>query len=72
MVYKPNQVDQGAELAKANYDEGKGQIKMCVRAVYERKKLARERREEVERDTRYWRMVRKGLAHKLGEGDHFS
>jgi phospholipase A2 len=71
-VYTPEQVDQVAALAKANYEEGKEQIKGCVRAVYERKKKMREEREEKEEKERYGRLVRLGLGTKLGEGDLFS
>jgi len=71
-VYTPEQVDQVAALAKANYEEGKEQIKGCVRAVYERKKKLREEREEGEEKERYTRLVRRGMGTKLGEGDHFS
>lgn len=71
-VYTPEQVSQVADLAKANYDEGKEQIRRCVKAVYERKKKLREEREEKERMIRYRSLVRKGLVHPLGEGDHFT
>jgi cytosolic phospholipase A2 len=71
-VYTPEQVDQVAALAKANYGEGKEQIRATVRAVYERKKKAREDREEREDGEQYGQLVRKGLGTKLGEGDHFS
>ena len=71
-VYTPEQVDKVADLAKANYDEGKEKIKRCVRAVYERRKALREQREDEERRLRYRSLVRKGLLHPLGEGDHFT
>lgn len=71
-VYTPDQVGQVADLAKANYDEGKEQIRRCVKAVYERKKKLREEKEERERMIRYRSFVRKGLVHPLGEGDHFT
>ncbi|KAI1503902.1 acyl transferase/acyl hydrolase/lysophospholipase [Biscogniauxia marginata] len=71
-VYTPEQIDRVVALARANFDEGKGQIRRCVRAVYERKKKAREQHEEQVRKERYRRLVRLGIAGKLGEGDHFS
>lgn len=71
-VYTPEQVDKVADLAKANYDEGREKIKRCVRAVYERRKTLREQREDEERRLRYRSLVRKGLLHPLGEGDHFT
>jgi phospholipase A2 len=71
-VYTPEQIDKVVELARANYDEGKEQIRGCVRAVYERKKKIREEREEAARGERRRRLVRLGVHGKLGEGDHFS
>ncbi|KAI6382437.1 hypothetical protein MCOR25_000730 [Pyricularia grisea] len=71
-VYTPEQVDKVVSLAKANYGEGRDQIKATVRAVYERKKMMREKREEQTRKEHYRRLVRLGIADKLGEGDHFS
>lgn len=44
-VYTPEQVDSVVGLAKANFAEGKEQVKRVVRAVYERKKRDRIRRE---------------------------
>ncbi|KHN97895.1 cytosolic phospholipase A2 zeta [Metarhizium album ARSEF 1941] len=41
-VYTPEQIDSVVELARANYNEGRNQIRSTVRAVYERKKLLRE------------------------------
>ncbi|CAI4214870.1 unnamed protein product [Parascedosporium putredinis] len=71
-IYGPEQVDAVSSLAKANYDEGKDQIRKCVRAIYERKKRERELKEAKQKDKYYRRLVRKGQAHKLGEGDLFS
>lgn len=71
-IYGPEQVDAVSSLAKANYDEGKDQIRKCVRAIYERKKRERELKEAKQKDKYYQRLVRKGQAHKLGEGDLFS
>ncbi|KAI8629564.1 cytosolic phospholipase A2 zeta [Xylariaceae sp. FL1651] len=71
-VYTPEQIDKAVALARANYAEGKDQIKRCVRAVYERKKKIREQAEDDARTERYRRLMRRGTAGKLGEGDHFS
>jgi cytosolic phospholipase A2 len=71
-VYTPEQVDKVVELARANFSEGKDQIRRCVRAVYERKRKVREEKEEFARKERYRAFVRRGVANKLGEGDHFS
>ncbi|GKT93355.1 cytosolic phospholipase A2 zeta [Colletotrichum tofieldiae] len=71
-VYTPDQIEQVAALARANYAEGREQIRGTVRAVYERKKKLRLDREERSRRDRYRRLVRQGMAHKLGEGDQFS
>ena len=45
-VYTPEQIDKVVELARANYDEGKDQIRSTIRAVYERKKKLREKAEK--------------------------
>lgn len=71
-VYTPEQVGKVADLARANYDEGREQIRRCVKAVYERRKALREEREATEREIRHRYLVRKGLVHPLGEGDHFT
>ncbi|KAI1377759.1 FabD/lysophospholipase-like protein [Hypoxylon crocopeplum] len=71
-VYTPDQIDKVVALARANYAEGKDQIRRCVRAVYERKKKMREDCEAAARKERYRRLVRLGIADRLGEGDHFS
>lgn len=47
-VYTPEQIDSVVGLAKANFAQGEEQIKRVVRAVYERKKSDRLRREAVE------------------------
>lgn len=64
-VYTSEQVESVAALARANYNEGREQIRKTVRAVYERKKKMR-----LEREGR--REMRLGISGKLGEGDHFS
>ncbi|KAI0840956.1 FabD/lysophospholipase-like protein [Hypoxylon sp. FL0890] len=71
-VYTPEQVDKVVALARANFAEGKDRIRRCVRAVYERKKKIREDREADAKKEMYRRLVRLGIAHRLGEGDHFS
>lgn len=63
-VYKPEQIDKIVELAKANYDEGKLQIKSTIRAVYERKKKLRE---AAEKDAKA-----KYRGARLRDGDQFS
>ncbi|KAG5982412.1 hypothetical protein E4U55_001919 [Claviceps digitariae] len=45
-VYTPEQIDSVVNLARANYNEGKEQIRSTVRAVYERKKMLREKAED--------------------------
>ncbi|KAI1776884.1 FabD/lysophospholipase-like protein [Hypoxylon cercidicola] len=71
-VYTPEQIDKVVALARANYDEGRDRIRRTVRAVYERKKRVREESESANARERYRRLVRLGIADKLGEGDHFS
>ncbi|RYC58422.1 hypothetical protein CHU98_g7779 [Xylaria longipes] len=71
-VYTPEQVDRVVALARANYAEGKDQIRRCVRAVYERKKRIREEAEADAARERLRRRMRRGAVGKLGEGDHFS
>ncbi|GAW10682.1 hypothetical protein ANO14919_000170 [Xylariales sp. No.14919] len=71
-VYTPEQIDKVVALARANYAEGKDQIKRCVRAVYERKKKMREQAEADARGRRLRKRMRRGTVGKLGEGDHFS
>ncbi|KAI1749868.1 acyl transferase/acyl hydrolase/lysophospholipase [Xylaria castorea] len=71
-VYTPEQVDRVVALARANYDEGKDQIRRCVRAVYERKKRIREEAEANAARERLRQHMRRGTVGKLGEGDHFS
>lgn len=44
-MYTPEQVDGVVKLAQANFEEGKEVTRMCVRAVWERKREARGRRE---------------------------
>ncbi|KAI0022656.1 FabD/lysophospholipase-like protein [Xylariomycetidae sp. FL0641] len=71
-VYTPEQVDKVVALARANFDEGKEKVRRTVRAVYDRKRAVRLRREEEARNESYRRSMRRGEAGRLGEGDHFS
>lgn len=71
-VYTPEQVDKVVALARANYDEGRAQIRATVRAVYERKKKRRLEEKSRIKKERLRRLTRLGLVGKLGEGDHFS
>ncbi|KUI68178.1 Cytosolic phospholipase A2 zeta [Cytospora mali] len=71
-VYTPEEIDKAVALARANYDEGREQIRRTVRAVYERKKKMRLEREAGEKAERRRRNVQLGIDGKLGEGDHFS
>lgn len=71
-VYTPEQVEKSVALARANYGEGREQIRKTVRAVYERKRRMRLERDERLRIERKRREMRLGISGKLGEGDHFS
>ncbi|KAH7128609.1 acyl transferase/acyl hydrolase/lysophospholipase [Dendryphion nanum] len=64
-VYTPDQIDSVVELARTNFQEGSERTKRTVRAVYERKKRAREERERVGSSLRLgmgrrWRKEGKG------------
>lgn len=63
-IYTPEEIDNVVKLARKNFQEGEGQTKRTVRAVYERKKALRLQGEERELRRRWRRVVRKG-------GDHF-
>jgi cytosolic phospholipase A2 len=71
-VYTPEQIESVVKLARANYDEGREQIRSTIRAVYERKKKLREKAEEERRSEKYRAFARRGEAALLGEGDQFS
>jgi phospholipase A2 len=71
-VYTPENIDNVVALARANFDEAKDQVRATVRAVYERKKKMRLEREAHIEHLKYRRLLRLGIADKLGEGDHFS
>lgn len=47
-IYTPEQIDSVVGLAKANFAEGQDQVRRVVRAVYERRKSDRLRRQEEE------------------------
>lgn len=51
-IYTPEQIDNVVRLAKANLEEGKEATREAVRAVYERKKAARLKLEEEEKEQR--------------------
>ncbi|KAG7287919.1 hypothetical protein NEMBOFW57_007437 [Staphylotrichum longicolle] len=59
-VYTPRQIDDVIALARANYAEGREQIRATVRAVWERKRRRRVEREEREEQEAFRRMVRRG------------
>lgn len=71
-VYTPRQIDDVIALARANYEEGRAQIRATVRAVYERKKRRRLEREARGEKEEFRRLVRRGVTGGMGEGDHFS
>ncbi|KAM0248767.1 hypothetical protein ACHAP5_003257 [Fusarium lateritium] len=71
-IYTPEQIDNVVELARANYNEGKQQIRDTIRAVYQRKKKVREELEKAQRQDRYRALMRRGEGVRLGEGDQFS
>jgi phospholipase A2 len=64
-IYTPEQVDKIVELAKANYQEGKAQVKATVKAVYERKKKLRLEAEQQ-------LLLERREAALLGDSDQFS
>ncbi|KAK0641613.1 acyl transferase/acyl hydrolase/lysophospholipase [Cercophora newfieldiana] len=71
-VYTPEQIENAVALARANYSEGREQIRATVRAVYERKKRRRLEREAEAKNERRRKRMRLGIVNKLGHGDHFS
>lgn len=64
-IYTPEQVDKIVELAKANYQEGRAQVKATVKAVYERKKKLRLEGEKQQ-------LLERREAALLGDSDQFS
>ncbi|KAK4992084.1 hypothetical protein LTR66_006381 [Elasticomyces elasticus] len=70
-VYTPEEVDKVVALARANFDEGKERTRRTVRAVWERKRDGRVRRERVEKEERRRGRVRRGVVlGRKGVGDH--
>lgn len=53
-IYTPEDIEKVVSLAKANFEEGREQVKRTIKAVYARKKKLREQREERER-IRQWK-----------------
>jgi phospholipase A2 len=73
-VYTPEEIDKVTALARANFDQGKAQTQRTVRAVYERKRSLRLRREADEKEIRQRYYLRQ-LEHSSGDDDnwdHFS
>lgn len=71
-IYTPQQIDSVVDLARANYQEGRDQIKSTILAVYERKKFLREQGEEQRKKEGYRALVKDTEASLLGENDQFS
>ncbi|KAI9765338.1 MAG: hypothetical protein M1840_007418 [Geoglossum simile] len=69
-VYTAEQIDKSISLARANFEEGREKTRRTVRAVYERKKRAREEKELSEKRVRWRTRVRLGTWGRKGEGDH--
>lgn len=69
-VYSPEQIDQVVRLARANFSEGEEQTRRTIRAVWERKRADRLRREEEERDYQRRCRLRKGRAAVYRNADH--
>ena len=64
-VYTPENIDSVVDLARADFEEGREQTRAAIRAVYERKKISRLKREN-ESLIEWWE-------RKLHEGgDHFN
>lgn len=69
-VYTPEEIDKVVALARANYQEGTEQTKRTIRAVWERKRETRLRREREEKEFLYRTRVRRGTAHMKRNWDH--
>ncbi|KFY93844.1 hypothetical protein V498_04228 [Pseudogymnoascus sp. VKM F-4517 (FW-2822)] len=69
-IYTPEDVDNVVGLAKANFNEGKERTRRVVRAVYERKKRAREEREGREREEVFKKNLRMGAVGEDGGQEH--
>ena len=62
-IYTPEEVERVVRLARANYAEGKEMTRRCVRAVYERRKAERIRKEDEWERRLWWRRLREGSDH---------
>ena len=71
-IYTPEQIQSVVDLARANFNEGKVQIRSTIRAVYERKKQLRLSKEEELRLQRLKVATNKKESELLAEGDQFS
>lgn len=74
-VYTPEEIESVVQLAKANFEEGQEQTRRTIRAVWQRKRDARQANERLDRDARRRLRMRKGQplgTVGTGEGDHFS
>jgi phospholipase A2 len=71
-IYTPEQIEKVVQLARANYDEGREQIRSTVRAVYERKKKHREETQKATRRQKFIDAAQRGEAALVGDGDQFS
>jgi phospholipase A2 len=75
-VYTPEEIDSVVQLARANFDAGQEQTKRTIKAVWERKKAARLRKEKQDLDARRLDRMRRGHAAAsrngdVGHGDQF-
>ena len=57
-AYTAEEFDKVATLAKSNFEEGEEQVKDCVRAIYERKKRIRLKREDAEKSDTWTRRLK--------------
>jgi phospholipase A2 len=71
-VYTPEQIDKVVDLARTNFDEGAERTKRTVRAVYERKKKAREQRESDDKERKWrWKLAQGRVSgSRVGQSDH--
>lgn len=57
-IYSPQEIDKVVALARANFAAGRDQTKRTVRAVYERKRAERLKKEEKEKIYQWKRHLR--------------
>ncbi|USW50156.1 Putative lysophospholipase, catalytic domain, Acyl transferase/acyl hydrolase/lysophospholipase [Septoria linicola] len=69
-VYTADEIDKVVQLARANFEEGQAQTKHVIKAVWERKKSARLRREKEDSDFRRSARMQRGSAHSRRNADH--